>query len=192
MSVTLTNANFMKNPMNLQMKREFEEYTAEGEGKLDQNDSNNSSDANSEMSDLENNNEETGNAALDYSENALSLQPVAEFIKKELLPEFDFGNPFRGQNLAFKDGFQNRSPFLLPTQLYKSFLASLGKRRRNVTECYSLYPRNMLFGSNGFGFEASDDENNADRTTDSPDEVFVVTFIFDTFQCLSKRPAMHR
>ncbi|CAG9796183.1 unnamed protein product [Diatraea saccharalis] len=169
MSVTLTNTNYMKNPMNLQMKREFEEYTEGNEEKIDQNDSNNSSDANSEISDLENNGlNDDGGTALDYTENTLTLQPVAEFIKKEFLPEFDFGNPFRNQNLTFKDGFQNRSPFLLPTQLYKSFLASLGKRRRNVADCYSLYPRNMLF-SNSFGLETSDDEN-ADRITNSPEE----------------------
>lgn len=170
MSVTLTSTNlFMKNPMNLQMKREFEDFNTE-DNKMDNIDSNNSSDGHSETSDLENNgpNEDT-TTALDYTENALSMHPVADFIKKEFLPEFDFSNPFRNQNLGFKDGFQN-SPFLLPTQLYKSFLASLGKRRRNMAECYSLYPRNMLF-SNGFGLEVSDDENNGDRVTDSPDEV---------------------
>lgn len=158
--------------MNLPMKTEFEEYSGEDNAKMDQID-NNSSDAISESSDLENNgpSEETNNTALDYTENAFSLQPVADFIKKEFLPDFDFTNPFRNQNFAFKDGFQNaRSPFLLPTQLYKNFLANLGKRRRNVAECYSLYPRNMLF-SNGFGFDVSDDDNNGDRTTESPDEV---------------------
>ncbi|KAH9628945.1 hypothetical protein HF086_006314, partial [Spodoptera exigua] len=154
--------------MNLQMKREFEDFNTD-ENKMDPIDSNNSSDGNSETSDLENNGpNEDATAALDYTENALSMHPVADFIKKEFLPDFDFSNPFRNQNLGFKDGFQN-TPFLLPTQLYKSFLASLGKRRRNVAECYSLYPRNMLF-SNGFGLEASDDETNGDRVTDSPDE----------------------
>ncbi|KAL4712569.1 hypothetical protein ACJJTC_007585 [Scirpophaga incertulas] len=171
MSLTLSSANFMKSPMNLQMKREFEEYNVEGnDSKMDQNDSNNSSDANSEISDVENNGpNDEGNTALDYSENALALQPVADFIKKEFLPEFDFSNPFRNQNMTFKDGFHNRTPFLLPTQLYKSFLASLGKRRRNVADCYSLYPRNMLF-PNSFSLEPSDDDNNADRISDSPDE----------------------
>lgn len=162
--------------MNLQMKQEFEDFNGdENDSKIDHNDSNASSDANSEVSDLENNGplEEANNTALDYTENALSLHPVADFIKKEFLPDFDFSNPFRNQNLSFKDGFQNaRSPFLLPTQLYKTFLASLGKRRRNVAECYSLYQRNMLF-SNGLGLETSDDEN-GDRTTDSPDEVIGV------------------
>ncbi|XP_061724477.1 zinc finger protein rotund-like isoform X2 [Cydia pomonella] len=172
MSVTVSNSNvFIKNPMNLPMKTEFEEYSGEDNAKMDQID-NNSSDANSESSDLENNgpNEEANNTALDFTENAFSLHPVADFIKKEFLPDFDFANPFRSQNFTFKDGFQNaRSPFLLPTQLYKNFLVSLGKRRRNVAECYSLYQRNMLF-SNGFGLEMSDDENNVDRTTESPDE----------------------
>ncbi|CAB3242656.1 unnamed protein product [Arctia plantaginis] len=169
MSVTMTNPNlFMTNPINLQMKREFDEFTTD-ENKMDQVDCNNSSDGNSESSDLENNgpNEDT-TTALDYTENALSMNPVADFIKKEFLPDLDFSNPFRNQSLGFKNGFQN-APFLLPTQLYKSFLASLGKRRRNMTDCYSLYSRNMLF-SNGFGLEASDDEANADRVTDSPDE----------------------
>ncbi|KAJ2939464.1 hypothetical protein O0L34_g10895 [Tuta absoluta] len=175
MSVTLSNSNmFLKNPMNLQMKREFDEFNVEeNDNKIDQNDSNLSSD-NSEISDLENNgpNDETNipnTTALDYTENTLSLHPVADFIKKEFLPDFDFTNPFRNQNFNFKDGFQNHSPFLLPTQLYKSFLASLEKRRRNMADCYSLYPRNMLF-SNGLGLEASDDETNGDRVTDSPDE----------------------
>lgn len=169
MSVKLSNTMFTKNPIDLQMKKEFEDFSAEN--KMDQNDSNNSSDGNSEASDLENNgpNEDQGNTALDYTDNALTLQPVADFIKKEFLPEFDFTNPFRSQNLTFKDSFQNaRSPFLLPTQLYKSFLANLGKRRRNVADCYSLYPGNMLF-PNRFSLEMSDDENN-DRT-ESPDEV---------------------
>lgn len=172
MSVTLTNPNlFMTNPINLQMKREFDEFTTD-ENKMDQVDSNNSSDGNSEGSDLENNgpNEDT-TAALDYTENTLSMNPVADFIKKEFLPDLDFTNPFRNQTLGFNDGFQN-APFLLRTQLYKSFLASLGKRRRNMTDCYSLYSRNMLF-SNGFGLEASDDETNADRVTESPDEVII-------------------
>jgi hypothetical protein len=186
MSVTLSNTNFLKNPINLQMKREFDDYSTDAtDGKMDQNDSNNSSDANSEISDLENSGpNEDGATALDYTENALTLQPVAEFIKKEFLPEIDFSNPFRNQSLTFKDGFQSRSPFLLPTQLYKSFLANLGKRRRNVADCYSLYPRNMLF-SNGFGLEASDDENNADRISDSPDEVnFGKDFIVFNSLCL--------
>lgn len=153
MSVKLSNV-FLKSPIDLQMKKEFEEFTNE-DNKVDQNDGNNSSDCISEASDLENNgpNEESTNTALDYTENTLSYNPVADFIKKELLPEFDFANPFRTQNLAFKDDFQNcRSPFLLPTQLYKSFLASLGKKRRNVADCYSLYPTNMFF--------ANDEENN--------------------------------
>lgn len=150
--------------MNMQMKREFEEYT-ENENK---NDSNNSSDANSEISDLDNHNEESDNAALDYTDNTLNLHPVANFIKKEFLPDLNFTNPFRNQNLSFKD-----SPFLLPTQLYKSFLATLGKRRRNVADCYSLYPRNMLFSNNHFGMDASDDDN-GDRMTESPEEVNVV------------------
>ncbi|CAH4032759.1 unnamed protein product [Pieris brassicae] len=140
------------------MKREFEDFNEDKDAEA-------FSDEN-ESSDVENSND-NANTALDYSENTLSLNPVADFIKKEFLPDFDF-NPFRNQNI-FKDGFQNaRTPFLLPSQLYKSFLATLGKRRRNVTDCYSLYSRNMLF-SNGFGFEVSDDEN-GDRTTDSPDE----------------------
>ncbi|CAG5037515.1 unnamed protein product [Parnassius apollo] len=153
------------------MKREFEDFNDDNDNK-DQVDSNASSDVNSESSDVENSgpNDEVNNTALDYTENTLALHPVADFIKREFLPDFDFSNPFRNQNLAFKDGFQNtRSPFLLPTQLYKSFLASLGKRRRNVADCYSFYPRNMLF-SNGFPTETSDDENNADGTSDSPDE----------------------
>lgn len=160
MSVTLTDASLYMKNMNLQMKREFEEYSEENK-----NDSNNSSDANSEASDLENNPADDTNTAIDYSDNTLNLYPVADFIKKEFLPEFNFSNPFRGQNLSFKD------PFLLPTQLYKSFLASLEKRRRNVADCYSLYPRNMLFG-NSFGVDASDDE--AGEGTDSPDEVIKV------------------
>ncbi|XP_039761297.1 uncharacterized protein LOC120634630 [Pararge aegeria] len=147
------------------MKREFEEFSSE-ENK-ERNES--FSDANSEASDVENNPNEEVNTALDYSENALTLNPVADFIKKEFLPDLDFTNPFRNQNLTFKDGFQNRSPFLLPTQLYKSFLATLGKRRRNVADCYSLYSRNMLF-SNGFSLDTSDDENNLDRISNSPDE----------------------
>lgn len=168
MSVTLSNSNVFMKKMNFPMKREFEEFNSDDN--KDQNET--FSDANSEASDLENNPTDEGSStALDYTENALSLHPMADFIKKEFLPEFDFTNPFRSQNLAFKDGFQNsRSPFLLPTQLYKSFLATLGKRRRNVADCYSLYSRNMLF-SNGFGLETSDDENNADRITNSPDEV---------------------
>lgn len=150
---------YLKNPIDLQLKREFEET------KMDNNESNNSSDANSEMSDLENSPDDNATTPLDYTDNALNLHPVADFIKKEFLPDFDFGNPFRNQ-MGFN---QNRSPFLLPTQLYKSFLASLGKGRRNVADCYSLYPRNMLF-SNGFRTETSDDENSG-RNTDSPDEV---------------------
>ncbi|CAH0731515.1 unnamed protein product, partial [Brenthis ino] len=151
--------------MNFPMKREFEEFNSENK---DQD--NSFSDANSETSDVENNpSDEGASTALDYTENTLSLHPVADFIKKEFLPELDFANPFRNQNLSFKDGFQNaRSPFLLPTQLYKSFLATLGKRRRNVADCYSLYSRNMLF-SNSF-LETSDDENNTDRISNSPDE----------------------
>ncbi|KPI99580.1 hypothetical protein RR46_01269 [Papilio xuthus] len=151
------------------MKKEYEEYNEDNKDHID---SNGSSDGNSEVSDLENNgpNDEANNTALDYTENTLALHPVADFIKKEFLPDFDFTNPFRNQNFAFKDGFQNaRSPFLLPTQLYKNFLANLGKRRRNVAECYSLYPRNMLF-SNGFSGDMSDDESNANGTSDSPDE----------------------
>ncbi|CAK1595398.1 unnamed protein product [Parnassius mnemosyne] len=172
MSVKLSNSNlFMKKQPNFPMKREFEDFNDDNDNK-DQIDSNASSDVNSESSDLENSgpNDEVNNTALDYTENTLALHPVADFIKREFLPDFDFSNPFRNQNLAFKDGFQNtRSPFLLPTQLYKSFLASLGKRRRNVADCYSFYPRNMLF-SNGFPTETSDDENNGDGTSDSPDE----------------------
>lgn len=155
MSVSL-NTSYMKNI--IQMKREFEDFTEENETK---NDSNNSSDVNSEASDVDNN-EEANNTALDYTDNTLNLYPMADLIKKEFLPEF-YSNPFRNQNLAFKD-----SPFLLPTQLYKSFLENLGKRRRNVADCYSLYPRNMLFTHN-FGPEASDDDG--DRATDSPEEV---------------------
>lgn len=171
MSVTLSNSNvFLKKQMNFPMKREFEEFNSENK---DQD--NTFSDANSETSDVENNpNEEGASAALDYTENALSLHPVADFIKKEFLPELDFTNPFRNQNLSFKDSFQNaRSPFLLPTQLYKSFLATLGKRRRNVADCYSLYSRNMLF-SNTF-LENSDDENNTERISNSPDEVISIS-----------------
>ncbi|KOB68858.1 Uncharacterized protein OBRU01_17716, partial [Operophtera brumata] len=154
MSVTL-NTTYMKNI--IQMKREFNDFTEENEQK---NDSNNSSDVNSETSDVENNGEAT-NTALDYTDNTLNLYPMADLIKKEFLPEF-YSNAFRNQNLTFKD-----SPFLLPTQLYKSFLATLGKRRRDVADCYSLYPRNMLFANN-FGLETSDDDG--DRTTDSPEE----------------------
>lgn len=173
MFVTLSNS-YIKNPMNLQMKREFEEFNGDAnDSKIDQND-NNSSDAHSETSDLENNGPGEETAALDYTENALTLNPVADFIKKEFLPDFNFSNPFRNQTLSIKDGLQNRSPFLLPTQLYKTFLASLGKRRRNISDCYSLYPRNMLF-SNGFGTEVSDDEN-GDRTTDSPNEVNKIVY----------------
>ncbi|CAG9569888.1 unnamed protein product [Danaus chrysippus] len=166
MSVTLTSPNvFMKKQMNFPIKREFEDYT----DKKDDNDAS-FSDGNSEASDVENNPNDEANSALDYTENTLS-QPMADFIKKEFLPEFDFTNPFRNQNLAFKDGFQNtRSPFLLPSQLYKSFLATLGKRRRNITDCYSLYSRNMLF-SNTLGLETDlPDDENADRITNSPDE----------------------
>ncbi|CAK1546655.1 unnamed protein product [Leptosia nina] len=155
MSVTLSNIYVKKN---FPMKREYEEFN-------DEKAETNFSDEN-ESSDVENSPDDSNNTALDYTENTLALNPVADFIKKEFLPDFDF-NPFRNQNI-FKDGFQNRSPFLLPTQLYKSFLATLGKRRRNVSECYSLYSRNMLF-SNGFGYEVSDDEN-GDRIADSPDE----------------------
>lgn len=171
MSVTLSNSNvFMKKQNEFPMKREFEEFNPEDN--KDQNDNSAFSDANSESSDLENSpNDESTNMALDYSENTLSMHPVANLIKKEFLPDLDFTNPFRNQNFPFKDGFQStRSPFLLPTQLYKSFLATLGKRRRNVTDCYSLYARNMLY-TNNFGLETSDDENNADRMTESPDEV---------------------
>nr|XP_034836854.1 uncharacterized protein LOC117993211 [Maniola hyperantus] len=166
MSVTLSNSNlFLKKQMNYPMKREFEDFS--NEESKERND--NFSDANSEASDVENNPNDEVNTALDYSENALTLNPVADFIKKEFLPDLDFANPFRNQSLAFKDGFQNRSPFLLPTQLYKSFLATLGKRRRNMADCYSLYSRNMLF-SNGFSLDTSDDENNLDRISNSPDE----------------------
>lgn len=167
MSVKLSNTSiFMKKQTNFAMKREFEEFDGD-EGNKDQMDSNGSSELNSECSDIENGGTgDDAGAALDYTENTLALQPVADFIKKELLPDFDF-NPFRNQSL-YKDNFQSRSPFLLPTQLYKSFLANLEKRRRNVAECYSLYPRNMLF-SNGFNTET--DEDNVDGTQDSPDEV---------------------
>lgn len=149
----------------MNLKREYPEFNSDEGQNKDQHDSN-SSEGNSESSDLENNGPNEEVTPLDYTENALALHPVADLIKKEFLPEFDF-NPFRNQNLAFKDGFQNRSPFLLPTQLYKSFLANLGKRRRNVADCYSLYPRNM-FLTNNLGLEASDDENGE---TDSADEV---------------------
>ncbi|CAH2060588.1 unnamed protein product, partial [Iphiclides podalirius] len=166
MSVKLSNTNlYMKKQTNFAMKREFEEF--DGEENKDQLDSNGSSDLNSECSDLENGPGDEVGTALDYTENTLTLQPVADFIKRELLPDFDLSNPFRNQSL-YKDGFHGRSPFLLPTQLYKSFLASLGKRRRNVAECYPLYPRNMLF-SNGFPTETVDDDN-ADGIQDSPDE----------------------
>lgn len=176
MSVTLSNIYVKKN---FPMKREFDDFNEEKDAEV-------FSDEN-ESSDVENSND---NTALDYSENALSLNPVADFIKKEFLPDFDF-NPFRSQNI-FKDGFQNaRSPFLLPTQLYKSFLATLGKRRRNVADCYSLYSRNMLF-SNGFGYEVSDDEN-GDRIADSPDEVtlnniitYLSTFFKESFSSIEK------
>lgn len=163
MSVTLSNTNIYKSAMNL--KREYPEFNSDEGQNKDQHDSN-SSEGNSESSDLENNGPNEEVTPLDYTENALALHPVADLIKKEFLPEFDF-NPFRNQNLAFKDGFQNRSPFLLPTQLYKTFLANLGKRRRNVADCYSLYPRNM-FLTNNLGLEASDDENGE---ADSADEV---------------------
>lgn len=169
MSLTISNTNFaMKNAMNLPnlpLKRELldtSEYNEDIDSKtIEHNDSDNS-----EISDLENNpSDETTKAALDFSEHHRDL------IKKEFLLEFEFGsNLFRNQNLGFKnESFNGRSPFLLPTQLYKNFLANLGKRRRNVAD-WSLYPRNMLF-PNGLGLDASDDENNGDRTTDSPDEV---------------------
>lgn len=163
MSVTLSNTNIYKSAMNL--KREFPEFNSDEAQNKDQHDSN-SSEGNSESSDLENNGPNEEATPLDYTGNALALHPVADLIKKEFLPEFDF-NPFRNQNLAFKDGLQNRSPFLLPTQLYKTFLANLGKRRRSIADCYSLYPRNM-FLANGLGLEASDDENGE---ADSADEV---------------------
>lgn len=169
MSVTLSNSNvFLKKQMNYPMKREFEEYSNEESKERNEN----FGDANSEASDVENNPNDETNTALDYTENALTFNPVADFIKKEFLPELNFTNPFRNQNLTFKDGFHNRSPFLLPTQLYKSFLATLSKRRRNVADCYSLYSRNMLF-SNGFSLDTSDDENNLDRISNSPDEVSI-------------------
>ncbi|VVC96383.1 unnamed protein product [Leptidea sinapis] len=146
---------------NFPMKQEFEEFN-------DEKDSAECSDGISESSDLENTlNEEPNSTPLDYTENALASNPVADFIKKEFIPDFTF-NPFNNQSLGFKDGFPNpRSPFLLPTQLYKSFLATLGKRRRDVADYCSLYSRNMLF-SNGL-YEVSDDES-AERSSDSPDE----------------------
>lgn len=194
MSVTLSpssSINFaIKNPINLQLKRELidpGDFNDNGDNiqeKIDEqnHDSNHSSSDNSDASDLENNGSNTDgandNIALDYTETALGLHPVADFIKKEFLPDFDFSNNlFRTQNMGFKaDSFGNhtRSPFLLPTQLYKNFLATLGKRKRNtIADCYSLYPRNMLF-SNNYGLDVSDDENNADRVTDSPDEEVIL------------------
>lgn len=173
MSLTLSNTNFaIKNPMslpNIPLKRELIEttdYTDDNNKIIEQNESDNS-----ESSDLENNPTEESKA-IDYSDH----HPV-DFIKKEFLLEFDFGNSlFRNQNLGFKnETFGNRSPFLLPTQLYKNFLASIGKRRRNVADCYSLYQRNMLF-PNGLAVDTSDDEN-GDRITDSPDEIPVLIFV---------------
>lgn len=167
MSLTLSNTNFAINaPINLTdlpMKRELietTEYADDGSKITEQNESDIS-----ESSDLENNPTEESKA-LDYSDH-----PPVDFIKKEFLLEFDFGNSlFRGQNIGFKnDSFGTRSPFLLPTQLYKNFLATLGKRRSSAAECFSLYQRNMLF-PNGLGFDNSDDEN-GDRNADSPDEV---------------------
>lgn len=182
MSITLSPSSInysIKNAIDIPLKRELVDTGEFGNEELienkmeDQNESNHStSDANSDVSDLENNgtSPEHGSesTALDYSENSLALHPVADFIKKEFLPDFS-SNLFRSQNIPFKaDSFGNhaRSPFLLPTEIYKNFLASLGKRKRNsLTDCYSLYPRNMLFSSN-FGLDVSDDENNGD----SPNE----------------------
>lgn len=187
MSVTLSSTSInnysLKKPMDLPLKRELvDNGEFNNEDNLDNKnnepiDSISTSDGNSEASDLENSGPSSegvaNNIALDYTENSLNLHPVAEFIKKEFLPDFDFGNNlFRNQNVGFKaDGFGNhaRSPFLLPTQLYKNFLATLEKRKRNMADCYSLYPRNMLF-TNNFAPDVSDDELNGDRNTDSPND----------------------
>lgn len=164
MSITLSNYTTIKNQIDIQnmpLKREIDtaEMTAE-EAKITENYDNSASDISGS----------SDNETTEETNNTFDPHPL-DYIKKEFL--LDFGsNLFRNQN-PFKADSYPKSPFLLPTQLYKNFLANLEKRRRNVADCYSLYQRNLLF-SNGLGFEPTDDDGQGERSTDSPDEVIKV------------------
>ncbi|GBP12262.1 hypothetical protein EVAR_6429_1 [Eumeta japonica] len=187
MKVTLTSnsgINFNgKQQMNVPMKREAESSDFDDSGRVNEDKTINLSTdsvlSSDEVSDIEGGahaGDSTNNLPLDYTENALSSLPVADLIKKEFIPEFDFGNSIFNQNMRFKteDFRRNGTPFLLSSELYKNFLNNLGKRNSNnsLTDCYALYPRNILF-SNGIGTEVSDDESNVVRDTDSPEEEVV-------------------
>lgn len=86
------------------------------------------------------------------------------------IPHHGFSAAFQGyQNHTNMSNVQNKSPFLLPAQLYKSLFASavLQKPEKSNTP---PFPRNLLF-SCADKSPNSDDNEDDEKKTKSPDEV---------------------